>query len=644
MKKIIFGFMLLLSLPAFGGDDYRVGGTPGKLYDMQGVEIAVYGLDGRLQAQHVYLAQILENAHRGDVQRGENADDWYDADGNLVATPRVQDVQMAPIVAQVQPHAAEPAAPSESGESGFFAYYLERPVETASQPSQGVSVFGGPRSEAMGAADFSASGGLSALILPDSTGFPVDAASSALPSATAQVPAPAELAQAAVMHPDTPSQVLAALALGQPAPAESETSEQPKNATSVGTKSSKKDEKKARRAALVASRGMSSQEVAERMASSAAAREAARAAAVAPRSPASQGAFTRDYPRYVSDTRNSPLRRGVREASALTPYLHRMYRAGFPKGSDSPMRRRSVVSRKRKSGAVDEDAVKLAREECRPREGWSRTIEMDGRTIDQRDELFDPLYICRTGDYADGRTNLQRMLHGNAPIGPGDEPINLHHWLQRDPGPLGEVSALLHEREDCVLHFKADDGVGMGEQRRIFDEFRWRYWQQRARDIMARLHMPLPPSQPFALAAASASVSSLLPPAVAEAGPSSQAAAGMLPAPSVQAAFVASAPSLSVLSLGLRPAEVGADSGPVAQAARGVPAVSTSTSSLLPPVAAQPQVAAAAAPVREELPQTLGPTAPAATTDAVASTSPTLLAAIFAVMSLTGARRGSRLP
>ena len=94
---------------------------------------------------------------------------------------------------------------------------------------------------------------------------------------------------------------------------------------------------------------------------------------------------------------------------------------------------------------------------------------VDGKLVIQDNTAFDPNYI---GD--DGRTNIQRMKEGNAPIGYDGEPVNLHHIGQRDDSTILEIQASRHRSEPHTY-----DGPSRID-RPAFDKWRADYWVQRA--------------------------------------------------------------------------------------------------------------------------------------------------------------------
>ncbi|MEU3981703.1 HNH/ENDO VII family nuclease [Streptomyces sp. NPDC026672] len=88
------------------------------------------------------------------------------------------------------------------------------------------------------------------------------------------------------------------------------------------------------------------------------------------------------------------------------------------------------------------------------------------------------------------RTNLKRMTQGLAPMGPGrtgggglDKPLNLHHMLQTQDGPVAEVSDAMHFDNYSQLHWKAGTKIPSGIDRPEFEKWKSAYWKNRAKDF-----------------------------------------------------------------------------------------------------------------------------------------------------------------
>lgn len=88
-------------------------------------------------------------------------------------------------------------------------------------------------------------------------------------------------------------------------------------------------------------------------------------------------------------------------------------------------------------------------------------------------------------DYRDatGRTNLQRMKNGDAPIGSDGRPVQLHHVLQKESGPMAEVREVTHTEYHRTLHGLVDSGGSFRNNKdleRQYANFKKKYWRWRA--------------------------------------------------------------------------------------------------------------------------------------------------------------------
>ena len=74
------------------------------------------------------------------------------------------------------------------------------------------------------------------------------------------------------------------------------------------------------------------------------------------------------------------------------------------------------------------------------------------------------------------------MREGYAPIGKDGRPINLHHLLGDEPGPMTEILGSTHQKYQRQLHGLIEDGnsfrntPGLESQ---YNAFRERYWKWR---------------------------------------------------------------------------------------------------------------------------------------------------------------------
>ena len=76
-----------------------------------------------------------------------------------------------------------------------------------------------------------------------------------------------------------------------------------------------------------------------------------------------------------------------------------------------------------------------------------RTVEVNGKTVIIDSKTFDPKLVDKQG-----RTNIQRMEQGLAPIGTDGKSVNMHHIDQTNEGPVMEITATEHQKNYSNLH------------------------------------------------------------------------------------------------------------------------------------------------------------------------------------------------
>jgi hypothetical protein len=92
-------------------------------------------------------------------------------------------------------------------------------------------------------------------------------------------------------------------------------------------------------------------------------------------------------------------------------------------------------------------------------------------------------------DYLDsstGLTNRQRAKLGNAPIGPDGHPIELHHTIQKEPGPMVELSYTQHKQYYSTLHGLTENGRSFRNNELLekqYNNFRSKYWRWRVKNL-----------------------------------------------------------------------------------------------------------------------------------------------------------------
>lgn len=97
---------------------------------------------------------------------------------------------------------------------------------------------------------------------------------------------------------------------------------------------------------------------------------------------------------------------------------------------------------------------------------WGTRTEFRGVRVYQRNDLIDPTIVASTG-----RSNLQRMERGLAPIGPDGKSLQLHHMLQTESGPIAEVTNTFHSEYRQTIHINPRSIPG-GIDRSAFDKWR----------------------------------------------------------------------------------------------------------------------------------------------------------------------------
>lgn len=202
------------------------------------------------------------------------------------------------------------------------------------------------------------------------------------------------------------------------------------------------------------------------------------------RIPQLERTFTRDYPRLenqVESAAASPARQAaiIEEAQRLDPFLRAMYLSGYEPGNPldpTPVKTTIKHTRSRMRKLSAHEVRNIANTHLST-DRWSAIIAqiMGYGPIHQNDDLINPLRVV------DRELNLERMLRGEAPLGPDNHPVNLHHVIQGvDEGHVAEISASAHRRETAVLH----RGAAGIHNRYAFNTFRMEYWQARAYDFI----------------------------------------------------------------------------------------------------------------------------------------------------------------
>ncbi|MCX4300285.1 MAG: hypothetical protein OSJ73_25315, partial [Lachnospiraceae bacterium] len=115
---------------------------------------------------------------------------------------------------------------------------------------------------------------------------------------------------------------------------------------------------------------------------------------------------------------------------------------------------------------------------------WKHFVYFRKNKVYQRNNLFNPNQMTtwtRKKKVIYG-TNKQRMAAGNAPIGYDGRPVELHHLLQSQNGPIVEMSATSHDKFYSVIHMNTGQSKST-INRSKFNTWKRNYWKDRARDF-----------------------------------------------------------------------------------------------------------------------------------------------------------------
>lgn len=112
------------------------------------------------------------------------------------------------------------------------------------------------------------------------------------------------------------------------------------------------------------------------------------------------------------------------------------------------------------------------------------TVKVNGivkdvsRRVYQRNDIDFNFYDANTG-----LTNLERMCLGKPPIGADGNPIQLHHVIQKEVGPMVEIREVTHQEYYKTLHGLIESGTSFRNDPMLikqYNNFRVAYWKWRA--------------------------------------------------------------------------------------------------------------------------------------------------------------------
>ena len=111
------------------------------------------------------------------------------------------------------------------------------------------------------------------------------------------------------------------------------------------------------------------------------------------------------------------------------------------------------------------------------RKSVTRVADVNGKTVTMDDGIFDPNFTDKQG-----RTNIERMKQGLAPIGNDGKSVNIHHIDQTNDGPVMEIMATEHQKNYRLLHTNTGK-YSSRINRKEFDKWRREYWKWRSNNL-----------------------------------------------------------------------------------------------------------------------------------------------------------------
>ena len=119
---------------------------------------------------------------------------------------------------------------------------------------------------------------------------------------------------------------------------------------------------------------------------------------------------------------------------------------------------------------------------------YKGTVKVNGEVKDVSRKVYQRNDIdFNYFDETTGLTNLERMQAGKPPIGSDGNPIQLHHILQKEVGPMVEIREITHQEYYSQLHGVIEDGASFRNNpvlNKQYNNFRCSYWKWRAEQII----------------------------------------------------------------------------------------------------------------------------------------------------------------
>mgnify|MGYP004450041341 FL=1 len=115
---------------------------------------------------------------------------------------------------------------------------------------------------------------------------------------------------------------------------------------------------------------------------------------------------------------------------------------------------------------------------------YEGSVKVDGVTRDVSRRVYQRNDIdFEFTDPKTGKTNIQLMRSGRPPIGNDGKPIELHHVIQKESGPIVEMRETTHRDYSHQLHGLAGKGESFRNDKLLakqYANFTKAYWKWRA--------------------------------------------------------------------------------------------------------------------------------------------------------------------
>lgn len=112
-----------------------------------------------------------------------------------------------------------------------------------------------------------------------------------------------------------------------------------------------------------------------------------------------------------------------------------------------------------------------------------KNVSLDLKKVNGKNALVQSIDWNYVGDVTDGRTNIQRVMDGYAPLDKSGNSYEIHHIGQKNDGPLAILTKDQHKNNFEILH--ANTGIAPSEiDRSGFNNERKKFWKDLAKQYL----------------------------------------------------------------------------------------------------------------------------------------------------------------